>query len=261
MPVSWETRRALGRRYSVDPALLMELQRLEEQYRLAPGREARALAESQFARNLAMQEEAIAGQEKAGMMGTIANVGLSAAMIRALTMKEGAPFFGKTIGGLFGGGTAATTPMAGVGATGVGMGAISGGAGATPFVVNPALAEYAATLAAPTAAATTGAVTPTGAVVAGKAIAPTGMMAATAPYLAPIAGGAAGGYVGSKLGVELGERIHEIPGGRREQAIGGGIIGGAAAGAAIGSVVPVVGTAVGAIIGGAVGLIGSIFGW
>lgn len=56
MAVSWGQRRALGRRYSTDPALDAELARLAYQYSLAPGREARSQQESQFSRSQSQQE-------------------------------------------------------------------------------------------------------------------------------------------------------------------------------------------------------------
>ena len=53
--LSIKQRKALGRRYGVDPALLMEMDRLNRQYALAPGREARGIQAAQFASAQAQQ--------------------------------------------------------------------------------------------------------------------------------------------------------------------------------------------------------------
>jgi len=53
---SYKTRKALGRRYSVDPALLLEIERLQREYAAAPGREARALQAAQFDKSLSVNE-------------------------------------------------------------------------------------------------------------------------------------------------------------------------------------------------------------
>lgn len=112
---SFGTRRALGRRYSIDPALLLELERLNQQYALAPGREARGMQaqqfqqslaqnESQFNKNLAFQNEQLKQQGKASMVGTVGNVLTTGALLRGMTKEKGESFFG----GLLGGGKATT---------------------------------------------------------------------------------------------------------------------------------------------------------
>lgn len=159
---SWGTRRALGRRYQVDPQLIYELERLQREYELAPGRETRAqqntqfektlaqseksLAqnESQFSRNLALKEKEIEGAETAGMIGTAANVGLTAAMIRGLTKSPNEPFFGNLFGGT------KSVPSYTPATTQGGM------FGAQPFEVNPALADSSFMAAAPSSATTGG---------------------------------------------------------------------------------------------------------
>ncbi len=55
MAVSWGQRKVLGRRYSYDPALAYELARLQNEYNLAPGREARGMQASQFEQSQAQQ--------------------------------------------------------------------------------------------------------------------------------------------------------------------------------------------------------------
>ncbi len=75
---TWGQRKALGKRYAIDPAYQAEMERLEKEYALIPGREARALNEKQFNENLAWQkseaEKNREAAEKSGMMGTIGNV-------------------------------------------------------------------------------------------------------------------------------------------------------------------------------------------
>lgn len=112
MATSWGTRRALGRRYSTDPALLMELERLEKEYGLIPGREARALQSSQFDKSMEQQQqqfasnmaqrqkeydETMSANRTAGMLGTGMNALTTAGILRAATMDKGEPFFGRTV--------------------------------------------------------------------------------------------------------------------------------------------------------------------
>lgn len=98
---SWGQRKALGRRYGTDPALMMELERLEKDYGLIPGREARALQASQFDRSLAQNkeqfDEAQDAARTAGILGTGMNALTTAGILRAATMDKGEPFFGRTV--------------------------------------------------------------------------------------------------------------------------------------------------------------------
>lgn len=243
--VSWGTRKALGRRYAVDPALLLESQRLEEQYNLAPGREARALQESQFNRSLALQEEAIEGQETGAMLGTAANLATSIPMTYFMGKSAGLWGAEKIVEGeynlynaLYGPGAALATGAGagGAGATLTGMGVASGStiAPMTTAGVTPALTDIG--MMGAEAATTSG------------AAAPTGMMGAAAPYVLP----AAAGYVGGKLGQPIGEFLGV--GGKNER----GAVGGAMAGAAIGSMIlPGPGTLIGGAIGGVIGILTS----
>lgn len=100
---SFKTRKALGRRYGTDPALLMEMERLQQQYALSPGREARGIQAKQFAEELAFRksesEQDREAAAKAGMVGTAGNLLTTGAAVRALTMEKGEPFFGETITG------------------------------------------------------------------------------------------------------------------------------------------------------------------
>jgi len=275
---SWGQRRALGRRYATDPAYLLELERLNQEYSLIPSREARALQargmdiqQGQFAQNLAYNreqaelnrmdaEEARKQQATAGMIGTAVNLATTAGILRAATMTKGEPFFGNLFGakeaatGI--GSTAPSTVTAGattvtpaaVDAAASGLGAAGAGAGA---VEGMAAGEIAAMNAGIPTAATGG----TGAT-AGWGAAGAGMSA----YLGP----AAAGYAAPKLldavykeGTrKLGQNLLFGGGGEREQKMVGGAAAGAATGAAIGSIVPGVGTVIGGVIGGVVGAIG-----
>lgn len=70
---SFGTRRALGKRYSVDPALQLEAERLQQEYNLMPGREARALSAEQFAQNMEYQKNRDEQSGKSSMVGTAGN--------------------------------------------------------------------------------------------------------------------------------------------------------------------------------------------
>jgi hypothetical protein len=93
---SFGTRKALGKRYSVDPAILLEAQRLEQEYNLAPGREARGIQASQFAssqgqqasqfaQSLQLQKDAQEASGKSGMVQTGVGLLQTAMMVDALT--------------------------------------------------------------------------------------------------------------------------------------------------------------------------------
>lgn len=112
MATSFGTRKALGRRYSQDPALLLEAERLQQEYGLMPGREARAMQAAQFQQSLAQQQAALAQQqsqfdtqqqnaESAGKWGTAANLATTGALIRGYTKAPGEPFFGQTLTGYY----------------------------------------------------------------------------------------------------------------------------------------------------------------
>ena len=125
--VSWGTRRALGRRYSVDPALQFESERLQNELALAPGREARALQERQFNRSLKQEKRAANQAALGGMVGTVGNLGLTYAM-------------GKQAG--WWGGTTPATVTTGMSTPVLGEGATL----TSPFTVNPALVGGAETV-------------------------------------------------------------------------------------------------------------------
>ena len=105
---SFKTRKSLGRRYGVDPALLLEMERLNQQYQLAPGREARALSAKQFNDTMAFNQEQAdlnrAEREEAneqaatsGMVGTVGNLATTGLTLRAMTKGANEPLLGETI--------------------------------------------------------------------------------------------------------------------------------------------------------------------
>ena len=93
MAVSFGTRKALGRRYGQDPALALELERLEKEYSLIPSREARAFNEKSLAQQQSQYEQNRSDAKAAGITGTIANLGTTAALYRGMTKAPGEPFF------------------------------------------------------------------------------------------------------------------------------------------------------------------------
>jgi hypothetical protein len=196
MATSFKTRKALGRRYGQDPALLLEAERLQQEYGLMPGREARAQQASQFQQGLAQNQAQFDTQQEnaksAGMVGTAANLATTGAMIRGYTMQKGEPFFGQTASNAWdkawGNAPAQSQPVAGYTAAGAGGGATAGyGAGwtggtaeapmsmleqsgmsyapqsimtnsGTPYIVNPVTTDISAVgLGAPATEAATGA--------------------------------------------------------------------------------------------------------
>jgi len=65
MATSFGQRRALGKRYAIDPAILLEIERMQQQYALAPGREARGIQAAQFERELTSRERLAEQTERA----------------------------------------------------------------------------------------------------------------------------------------------------------------------------------------------------
>ena len=101
---SFSTRKALGKRYGIDPAIMLEMERLNQQYQLAPGREARGMQQAQFAQTMAFnqeqadlnrkeREEANRQAAKSGMMGTAGNIVTTGLTLRALTKDPNKTFF------------------------------------------------------------------------------------------------------------------------------------------------------------------------
>ncbi len=219
---SFNQRKSLGRRYAVDPALQLEYDRLNQEYSLVPGREARALNESQFARGLDVQESANKQAGISGMIGAAGNIATTGMMLNAF---RGKPPWGDTINNWM---TPSPTiaPATVDAVAGLGGGSASANAAATATQVGAAGGEGGPAVAA--------GMTPGG-------MAATGAQAAGA------------GYLGYKAGEELGR--YSPVGGEKEKNIGSYAGSGAAAGAVIGSAVPGVGTAIGAGVGAVVGTV------
>ncbi len=256
----WGQRKALGRRYSWDPALQMEQERLEREYNLIPGREARGMQAYQFGETLGMQKEANKQAAVSGMVGTGGNLAMSGIMLNAY---RGKPLLGdwgaKTTPGVVpttqttaGGGMATENqaamatfrrdyPSAGLYET-----APAGGIGATSTAV-PTVAGEGITAGG-------GTTTP----VAGGM----GVMG----YVAP----AAAGYVAAKEGPDWGsEEVGKVMatgvglrGNKKVGEVGAASIRGAGAGAVTGTMIaPGVGTIVGTIVGAIAGGLTELFGW
>jgi hypothetical protein len=282
---SFGTRKALGKRYSVDPAILLEAQRLEQEYNLAPGREARGIQASQFAssqgqqasqfsQNLQLQEDARKGAEQGGMIQSGAGMLTNAAMLRAITMEKGAPFFGETATKYGGKAVDAITNLYKPTPPNVPTSPTS------PYSTAPAMVDTAAAGAAiagsgyGTAAAgglegisgvaATGAIQGSGYGGAGLASgytagASSGAAAAGSSTaglgLSGVSGAAAGAGVGSFIGSQFGPPKSAE---KKAATIGGGIVGGAITGAALTSWSGP-GAIVGGIVGAVVGGVAAIF--
>jgi len=254
---SWGTRKALGRRYSWDPAMLMEQERLEREYGLIPGREARGMQASEFAQTLAEREKERKQAAVSGMVGTAGNVLTTGAMLRAYTMEKGKPFFGEWGTKTTPGGTpigpyqaALYEPGAPIGSEsalgGMGTAGTTQVSGAT--LASQGLAEYGGQAISAYEAGG-------GGMGVGGAGAGMGMYAW--PALA--------GYAGAKYGPLKhisGEMAFLGMGGEKEKRVGGGALRGAGAGAIVGTMImPGVGTVVGTVIGAVVGGLTELFGW
>ena len=145
--VSWGQRKALGRRYSVDPALTYEQQKLEQEYALIPGREARglqaqgqAIQQDQFNRQLAStetnrlldrqyQEERDKQAGKSSMIGTAGNVLTTGMLLKSMMGKSATPAVTPTVSGTQGIDSAPTAMETGI------------GSGAQTSAVTPALVD------------------------------------------------------------------------------------------------------------------------
>jgi len=98
MATSWGQRKALGRRYAIDPALQMEEERLAQEYALVPGREARALEAERLAYARQQDEENRKSSSTSSMMGTIGNLGTTALTANYLKTGNVVPQFVKDAG-------------------------------------------------------------------------------------------------------------------------------------------------------------------
>lgn len=98
MAVAWGQRKALGKRYAIDPALQMEQDRLAQEYSLIPGREARALTAQQLEYQRQQDEENRKASSKSAMVGTIGNLGTTALLANYLKTGNVIPEFIKNAG-------------------------------------------------------------------------------------------------------------------------------------------------------------------
>jgi hypothetical protein len=229
---SFNTRRALGRRYSIDPALQLEYDRLNQEYSLVPGREARALQASQFQQGREDQRDAQRQAATAGYIGTGANLvgmGMVSNAYRGRDLLSN-PFGSSSPVSTT---TGTVTPPA-AGATGL-------GAGGTELLGQGAYADAAASATVAEGGTAVGSsITPSVSSATPAGIGMTGALATGAGYLGYQASHA---LVGENFATE-----------RERDQINYGVAG-ASAGAVIGSaVLPGPGTVIGAGIGGVVGL-------
>lgn len=249
MAVSFGTRKGLGRRYGVDPALLLAQQELENKYALLPGQEARTLQREQNAAQLDLQSQQAKQAGYSGLIGTAGNLATTGMMMNAYKGNELLyPVYGKSAEQLAASKATATqtgtTPATGFGKTTVAdpskVGVITQGAGAAGLSTNAAGSSIQGmeTLQGSNAA-----------LEASMAGMPTG----TSAFGLGATGYAAGaGYLGGMLGQPIGEALGV--GGKAERGAAGGALAGAAVGASYGSVAGVPGVVVGAVVGGVVGL-------
>lgn len=252
MATSWGQRKALGRRYSVDPALVMEQQRLQEEYNLMIPRAQLSEQKRQFDENMEMRKDA---QQTAMVSDAVSGIGdlyLTNKYIKAIEPAKAATNVASNAAGAVSNvawtpnvGTTTLAPTMGVVPSTTGLGAAEGTVG---------LGGILGSANAPATGAITTATQGTTAGASG------GLMASMAPYMAPFSTGLlAGTLAKSGTGKEVGKALLFGGGGEKEQAAAAGVVGGAASGAAMGSVLPGVGTIVGGVIGGIVGGISSLF--
>lgn len=268
MAISWSQRKALGKRYTVDPELELERMRLEQEYQLAMPRAQLAEEKRRYNEQLALQKET---QKTAAIGDTVSGLGnlyLANKYINAVTPQKAltdsiatAPAITSGVGGTAslspvtsfatqGGKTALTSALSE--ATGTGLGGVlsatevpTGTLGSTPAI-------------------TSAIQTTTGAGATGMAGSGGSLASTVAPVVAPAGAGLlAGTLAKSGTGKEIGKALLFGGGGRREQAavaggVGGAIMGAVAAGAAAGSYIPGIGNVVGAVIGGVVGAVSSL---
>jgi len=256
--VAWGQRKALGRRYSQDPALLMEQQRLDNEYNLMIPRAQLAENKRQADLNRQANEDAVKRSGTSGLVSSVGNLAstymISKAMAPAATpaaitatntaVPALAPASSYTMGGSVEG------LSQGLGAaTGTGQGA----------GIVPALAETGAT-------STGSAITSTGSAIA-PATEGIGMTGLATPALYGVGAGFAGGMAGkTALGKSAGKLLMFGQGGEKENAaVAGNVVGsglGAIAGGisigAAGMSWSGPGALVGAVVGGIVGAVSAL---
>lgn len=254
---SYNQRKALGQRYSVDPALLLDQQRMELEYSLMPQRAALAEQRRQFNATKEMQEKANKQQGFSSMVGTAGNLGM------LYYLGKGSGLLGSTPAAT---GMGITPALGSTEAIGAAIGAETGtGALGMGSTVTPTLANgYNAS------AATYGAAEGMGLIESGAGLTNTTTASTAASgsalgsVVAPVGLGLVAGQIGkSGVGKDMGKAMSlGLLGGEKEQAVmaGGGLGAGAGAlaGASYGSVLGLPGAAVGAVVGGIVGTVSSL---
>ena len=268
--VSWGQRKALGRRYSVDPELEMEKKRMEQEYALMIPRAQLAEQRRQADMQRQAQEDAAQRSGMSGLIGAGGNIASTYMMSKALTPAAAIP---STVVGATGA-TPALTPasgyvMGGANASEAAFGGVNAGVMALPTEATP-LATGASGITGGTSA-----LAETGGVLAGEggAIAPSstgiGTGVGVGSMAMPALGGAAAGYGMTKLQDAISKNINintgkvmtlGLMGGEKENAVAGASLHGAGAGALAGLAVGGgIGAAVGAVVGGIVGAATELF--
>lgn len=258
--VSFGQRRGLGRKYSIDPELIAEQQRIQEEYAAQPQRAALAENKRQFDKSAQLTEAQRASSERGAMIGTAIQAPMSYYAAKQLGIfGGGATTAGKTGGtaiNLSSGSTPSyslgtpqlSAPMGGVSTGAIApTGGVSGGTaltggtatgttltGSTPAysLGTPALSPAMEGTAAASGSAGSAGAASSGAGSAGSA-------GSAATTIGSAAQGAAVYYGGLKLSQEAGSLIGGAigVGGEKERKVAGGAIYGAAVGGPVGAVV------------------------
>ncbi|MFA5340414.1 MAG: hypothetical protein WC332_01430 [Clostridia bacterium] len=261
----WGQRKALGRRYSIDPAVELEKKRLEEEYSLMMPRAQLAEQKRQADINRQMQEDASKKSGMSGLVGSAGNLASTYMISKALTPASTVPTMATEVTSA----TPALTPassftMGGANASELAFGGTEAGILATP-TTTPLATTGASGL-------TTGALTETAGTIAGEGGSLMSSAAALpmSAYVAPIGGGVVGGMLGkSGTGKDIGKALMFGQGGDKENAavagsVAGSVLGGVAGGIAAGASLTswsgpgaIVGAVVGGIVGGVSALVDS----
>jgi len=256
----YKTRKALGMRYSTDPALLLDQQRMEQEYGLMMPRAALAEQKRQADIQRQAQEDANKRSGMSGLVSTAGNLASTYGMMKM--MSSGTPAVAPVTG--ISGAAPTVAPasnftMGGANASSIyDVGSPITGGGSTIPTTTANLSTSAGTTA-------NGVVPATMATTETETAATTGMGLSSLPvsaYVAPIGAGITGGQLGkSGTGKDIGKILMFGHGGEKENAavagsvagsIGGAVAGGIAAGSSLTSWSGP-GAIVGAVIGGIVG--------
>jgi len=233
---SFNQRKALGTRYSLDPAMLLEQQRLEQEYGMMLPRAQLAEQKRQFNERMDLEKNAQKQAGYQGMIGTAGNLGMLYMLGKSVGMGVTQPLVPTT--------QAITNSLSGVTGTGQGL---------SPFVSQTGLIESGIASGLTESGSTAGVGATSG----------SSILSSVSPIVAPVGVGLLSGQLGkSGTGKDIGKAMLFGGGGEKEQAAaaGGaaGALGGAAIGAQYGSILGLPGAAVGAVIGGIVGAVSSL---